>query len=68
MSHTATLEVRWLSSAIRSSNTRLVEPEGSSPLGRREVHKPLHNQDAARDLPFDPRGEVSRLTLCLDVV
>ena len=37
-------------------------------LGRQEVHEPLYNWDAARDPCSNPRGEVSRLALCLDVV
>ena len=37
-------------------------------LGHREVHEPLHNQDAAHDPRSNRRGKVSRLTLCLDAI
>ena len=41
-----------------------MEPEGSSPLGRREVHEPLRDQDATRDPCSNAGREVSRLELC----
>ena len=62
------LEVRQFSGAARSLNAGPMEPEGSSPPGCREVHKPLCNQDAARNLCSNPGGKVSQLALCLDAV
>ena len=45
-----------------------MEPEGSSPPGRREVHEPLCNQDVACDPRSDHRGKVSRLALYLSTI
>ena len=62
------LEVGRLSGAARSLDALPTELEGSSPPGHREVHELLHNRDAGHDLRSHPRGEVSRLVLCLDAI